>query len=73
MLKDRLKNKIYASVSISVIAFAIASFVLTVNFLIKINNLVFKIDENLVNEKATVFDAEAYGRIKNEIEKTEKQ
>lgn len=72
MLSDRLKNKIYASVSILAIAFAVLSFILVINFLANINGLVFNIDnKNSINERSAVFDSGAYAQIKNEIEKLE--
>lgn len=72
MLSDRLKNKIYASVSILVLAFAAVSFILVVNFLVEVNRLVFNIDnKDSINESSAVFDSGAYVQIKNEIEKLE--
>lgn len=69
MISDRIKNKIYALASISVIAFSVASFILTVNFLLKINNLVFKVDERLITDKSSVLDANAYNEIKDKLDK----
>lgn len=72
MLSDRLKNKIYASVSILAIAFAAISFILVINFLVKINSLVFNIDnKNNTDERSAVFDSGSYAQIKNEVEKLE--
>ena len=68
MLNDKIKNKIYALASISVIVFIVVSFVLTVNFLLKINTLIFKADEKKINEQSTTLDKDAYNRIKSEIE-----
>lgn len=69
MLSDKIKNKIYALTSIFVIVFIVASFALTVSFLLKINTLIFKADEKLITEQSTMLDKDAYSRIKSEIKK----
>lgn len=71
MLSGKIKNKIYAIISVSVIIFLIASFFLAVNFFIKINNLVFGVDERLIREKTTVPDIDGYDLMKNKIEPTQ--
>jgi len=68
MLSGSIKNKIYALTSIFILIFLIASFALAVNFLVKINGLVFGVDEGLIEEKTTVLNIDGYNKIKNKVE-----
>ncbi len=69
MLSDKIKNKIYALASISVIVSIAVSFALAVNFLLKINTLIFKADEKLITEQSAALDKDAYSRIKSVLNK----
>lgn len=69
MLNGKIKSRIYALVSISVFAVSIISFVVFINFLIKIKDLSFALDEKLIEEKTTVLDIDEYNKIKGKIEK----
>lgn len=62
------KNKIYALVSISVIILTVASFVAAISFLLKINNLVFNVDQNIINEQTTELDKDGFENIKNKLD-----
>lgn len=61
------KNKIYAFVSISVVVLTAASFFAAVNFLLKINNLVFNVDKKIIKEQTTVLNKEGFEKIKNKL------
>ncbi len=69
MLSGKTKNKIYAAASIAVFISIMVSFMAVVNFLVKINNIAFSIDEKLIKEKTTALNMEGYERIKDKIEK----
>lgn len=66
-MNSQNKNKIYAFVSISVIILTVASFAATVGFLLKINKLVFNVDEKIIKEQTTVLNKEGFERIKNKL------
>lgn len=61
------KNKIYAAISISVIILTAASFFAAVNFLLKINNLVFNVDEKIIKEQTTELNKDGFERIKSKL------
>ncbi len=69
MSNNEIKSKIYALVSISVFAISIISFVVFINFMVKIKDLSFALDEKLIEEKTTVLNVDEYNKIKEKIEK----
>lgn len=68
MLSSYIKNKIYIATSVFVILIIAASLVMTINFFMKINGLVFNVDEKMIGEKTTVLDSDAYNKIKSKLE-----
>lgn len=63
-----LKNKIYSIISISVLAVTVISFIVSINFLIRINNTSLNIDKKIVKDETTTLDINAYNEIKDKIE-----
>lgn len=61
------KNKIYAAVSISVIILTVASFGAAISFLLKINNLVFNVDQNIIKEQTTELNKNGFEHIRNKL------
>ncbi len=68
MLNSKIKNKIYSIISISVLIATVISFVISINFLIKINNTSLNIDKKIVEEKTIILDVTAYNKIKDKLE-----
>lgn len=68
MLSSRIKNKIYILTSVFAILVIAISFVMAINFFIKINGLVFNVDEKMIGEKTTVLNLDAYNKIKSKFE-----
>ena len=68
MLNSKIKNKIYSIISISVLIATVISFIVSINFLIKINNISLNIDEKIVEEKTIILDITAYNKIKDKLE-----
>ncbi|MCK5085325.1 hypothetical protein KAK05_01290 [Candidatus Parcubacteria bacterium] len=68
MLNSKIKNKIYSIVSISVLIATVISFIISINFLIKINNTSLNIDKKIVEEKTIILDVTAYNKIKDKLE-----
>ncbi len=69
MISSRIKNNIYALISLSVIIITLTSFAYTANFLVKINNLIFNFDQKLISEKTTTLDEDSFNAIKDKLEK----
>lgn len=67
MLSGKIKNNIYAMISILTLIFVIGSFILSINFLIKINKISSEVNMNIVKENTTVFDSQRYDRIKDRL------
>ena len=67
MLNSRTKDKIYALLSFLAIVLAIGSFVLTINFLLKINKYIFSVNQQTVKEKTTVVDKAGFETIKERL------
>ncbi len=61
------KNKIYALVSIFVIVLTVMSFFEVTRFLLKINNLVFNVDQNIVKEQTTELNKNSFEKIKSKL------
>lgn len=70
MISNKIKNNIYALVSLSTIIITVISFVFITGFLVKINSLVVNVDNKLVEEKNTVLNRSGYEKIKKKIEKS---
>lgn len=68
MLSGYIKNKIYILTSVFVILIIAASLVATINFFVKINGLVFNVDEKMIGEKTMTLDLDAYNKIKDKFE-----
>ena len=68
MLNSKIKNKIYSIISISVLIATVISFIISINFLIKINNTSLNIDKKIVEEKTIILDVTAYNKIKDKLE-----
>ncbi len=68
MLSCYIKSKIYIITSVFVILIIAISFATAINFFIKINALVFNVDEKMIGEKTTVLDMDAYNKIKSRFE-----
>lgn len=69
MSNNKIKSKIYALASVSVFAISVISFVVFINFMVKIKDLSFALDEKLIEEKTTVLNVDEYNKIKEKIEK----
>jgi len=69
MLNSKIKNKIYMIISAFVFIIAILSFVLSINFFMKINKLSLNTDKNIIKENTTVLDIDRYNIIKDKLEK----
>lgn len=70
MTSSRIKNNIYALISLSVIIITLVSFAYTTNFLVKINNLIFNFDQKIISEKTTVLNESSFNAIKDKLEKS---
>ncbi len=64
------KNKIYAAISISVAVLIAASFFAAVSFLLKISNLVFNVDQNIIKEQTIELNNDGFEMIKNKLNPT---
>lgn len=69
MISNKIKNNIYALISLSTIVITVISFVFITGFLVKINGLVINVDNKLVEEKNTVLNKSGYEKIKEKIGK----
>lgn len=65
MISSRIKNNIYALISLSIIISTIASFVLITSFLVNMNDLVFNINENNTNGNGAILDMSGYDKAKD--------
>lgn len=65
MISSKIKNNIYALISLSVIIITIISFVLITGFLVDMNDLVFNISENNSGGNSVTLDMNGYDRIKD--------
>lgn len=63
MFNSRTKDKIYAFISFLAIVLLVGSFAFIVNFLLKMNNYVFNVSEEIVKEKTTVVDKAGFESI----------
>lgn len=68
MISGKIKNNIYATISILMLIFVIGSFILSINFLIKINKISSEVNMNIVKENTTVFDSQRYDKIKDKLD-----
>lgn len=68
MLNSGIKNKIYSIISISVLIATVISFIISINFLIKVNNASLNINKKIVEEKTIILDITAYNKIKDKLE-----
>lgn len=68
MLSGYIKSKIYIAISVFVILIIVISLVMAIDFFIKINVLVFNVDEKMIGEKTTALDLDAYNKIKSKFE-----
>lgn len=67
MLNGKIKNKIYSIISISVLIATVISFIVSINFLIKINNTSLNINKKIIEEETITLDVNAYDKIKNKL------
>jgi len=63
MISSKLKNNIYALISISLILLTIISFVLITQFMVRVNDLVFDIGES-ENDNSVLLNVSGYDKIK---------
>ncbi len=68
MISSKIKNNIYAMISILTLVFVIGSFVLSINFLIKINKISSEVNMSIVKENTTVFDSQKYEKVKDRLD-----
>jgi len=68
MLSSKIKNNIYAMISILTLIFVIGSFILSINFLIKINKISSEVNMNIVKENTTIFDSQRYEKTKDRLD-----
>lgn len=68
MLNSKIKNKIYSIISISVLIATVVSFIISINFLIKINNTSLNINKKIVKDEMTTLDVNAYNKIKDKLQ-----
>lgn len=68
MLSSRIKNNIYIITSFIIIMIITISFIMTIDFFVKINNLVFNVDEKTIGEKTIRLDINTYNKIKDRFE-----
>ncbi len=69
MISNRIKNNIYALISLSTIIITVISFVFITGFLVRMNDLALNVDDKLVEEKNTVLNTSGYEKIKDKLEK----
>lgn len=67
MLSSKIKNNIYALISILAIVSVVASFAATVKFLLEVNNFIFSVDEKIVREKTVLLDKEKFYGIRDKL------
>jgi len=68
MLTSKMKNKIYSIISVFVLIATIISFIISINFLIKINNTSLNINKKTVEDEMTALDVNAYNKIKDKLQ-----
>jgi hypothetical protein len=68
MTSSKIKNNIYAMISILTLIFVIGSFVLSINFLIKINKVSSEVNITIIKDNTTVFDSQRYEKIKDRLD-----
>ncbi len=68
MLNSHIKNNIYIITSFLVIMIIAISFIMTIDFFVKINDLVFSVDEKTIGEKTIRLDIDTYNKIKDRLE-----
>ncbi len=69
MISNKIKNNIYALISLSTIIITVISFVFITGFLVRMNDLALNVDDKLVEEKNTVLNTSGYEKIKDKLEK----
>ncbi len=72
MISSKIKNNIYALISLSTIIITVISFVFITSFLVKMNNSIFNVDSELAKEKNTVLNVSGYEKIRDKIEAVSK-
>lgn len=72
MISSKIKNNIYALISLSTIIITVISFVFITSFLVKMNNSIFNVDNDLLKEKNTVLNVSGYEKIKDKIKAVSK-
>ncbi|MFZ2969650.1 MAG: hypothetical protein WA063_00730 [Minisyncoccia bacterium] len=72
MISSKIKNNIYALISLSTIIITVISFVFITSFLVKMNNSIFNVDSELVKEKNTVLNVSGYEKIRDKIKAVSK-
>lgn len=65
MINNKIKNNIYAIISISTLSIIIISFIFSINFLIKVNKASSEIDINIIKENTVILDLQRYDKMKN--------
>ena len=65
MISSKIKNNVYALISLSVIMITIISFVLITGFLVDMNDLVFNISDSGTGNNSATLDMNGYNRIKD--------
>lgn len=68
MISGRIKNNIYALISLSVIILTLISFVLITGFMVDMNSLVFNINGSASGDNNVLLDVSGYDNIKNIFE-----
>ena len=68
MLNSKIKNITYNIISISVLIATVISFIISINFLTKINNTSLNIDKKIVEDETTTLNIDAYSKIKDKLE-----
>lgn len=65
MISSRIKNNIYALVSLSVIMITMISFVLMTGFLVDMNDLVFNMSQSSSYDTGVSLDMSGYENVKD--------
>ncbi|MFA6096801.1 MAG: hypothetical protein WC788_04200 [Candidatus Paceibacterota bacterium] len=67
MISSKIKNNIYALISLSIIMITIVSFVLITGFLVDMNDSVFNISDSGAGNNSVTLDINGYDRIKDTL------
>lgn len=67
MLNGKIKKEIYALASIAIIILIVASFTAAMFFLLKINNLIFNVNDRLIRDKIMILDKSGFDKIKDNL------